>query len=397
MSKNLAYVVFNESIFDNLIKTQVIELLSEVRKKEKKILNKIYLINFLPITKIFKIKEYKKKSKELEKDGIKYIFLPLTLHSRIYFFNILFPFFGFIYGKFLKVILFFLKVDIIHCRSYFATLLGLQAKRNEKLIFDTRSLFIEENISINKIKENSLTHTLWKKKEIKLLEKSSNIIVIDEIFKEKYLEKVNINQDKIKIIPIYVNDNLIFFDQQERDKFRKELNIEDKQVYIYTGSFYGWNDINVYFDYFKKVIKERKDVFFIILTKQVDLVKRKIKEFDFDESLFFYKLVENSEIRKYLSAADYGVILMRKNKDSETRLGVKFLEYMACNLKIITNNNVGLACKIVEENNIGINIENEKIMDIDLEKKINSSKNIFNEKFSAKKVIKKYLQIYEGV
>lgn len=390
MAKKLAYIVFNESIFDNLVKTQVIGLLSGIKEIEEEKLSKIYLINFLPITKFLKINEYKKESRELKKRGINYIFLPLTLHSRFYFFNILLPFFSFIYGKILKIVLFFLKVDILHCRSYFATVLALCAKRNEKVIFDTRSLFIEENISINKLKENSKAHKLWEIYEKELLNKSDVIVVIDEIFQEKYQEKLTINKDKFKIISIFVNDNLIYFDKKERDKLRKELKIEEKEVYIYTGSFYGWNDIDVYFEYFSKVIKGNKNVFFIVLTKQTELVERKIKQYGLDKRIFLYKSVENDKIKDYLSAADYGVILMKKNKDSETRLGVKFLEYISCDLKIITNNNVGLARKITEKNKIGINIDkkNQSVQGKGL------SVEIYKKFYSSKKVLENYLELY---
>ena len=81
---------------------------------------------------------------------------------------------------------------------------------------------------------------------------------------------------------------------------------------------------------------------------------------------------------------------MKENKDSETRLGVKFLEYLACELKVITNSNVGLACKIVEENNLGFNIDK----DFDLFKRNKQSLNIFKKYFSPKNVIEKYIKIY---
>jgi glycosyltransferase involved in cell wall biosynthesis len=385
--KRIAYIVFNESIFDNLIKTQVIELLKEINKKN--IGNKIYLINFLPITKLFQIKRYLKNAKELKKNGIVYIFLPITLHSRLYFFNIFFPLFSFVYGKILSLILKFLNIDIIHCRSYFATLLAVYARKKERIIFDTRSLFIEENISIKKIKENSITHKLWEKFEKILLLKSDKIVVIDEIFIKKYLNKVKIDSKKFEVIPIFVNDDLIYYDENERKEIRKRLKIDKKEVYIYVGSFYGWNNIDEYFNYFKKIIEEKKEVFFIILTKQIDLVEKKIRDYNFDNKIFFYKTVDNSEIRKYLSAADYGVILMGKNKDSDTRLGVKFLEYLACNLKIITNSNVGLAAKITEENKIGINIDNKKYYFLK-----NKSADIYSKFFSKKIIVNKYIEVY---
>ena len=58
--KKIAYLVFNESIFDNLIKTQVINLFKEIIKKNDSI-KSIYLINFLPLTKLFQIDKYLKE------------------------------------------------------------------------------------------------------------------------------------------------------------------------------------------------------------------------------------------------------------------------------------------------------------------------------------------------
>lgn len=396
---NIGYVLFNESVNENLIKSQVINLLKNISNKYKKY--KFFIISFVPFYKIININKLKKLNLELAEFNIKIIYLPITIPSRLFMFTIFFSFFNYIYSAILLLVSYLFDLEILHCRSYFASSMGIKTKKiNSKLkvIFDTRSLFVEENVSAGNIKYKGNVYYKWKKEEIKLLKYSDKIVGIAEPFKEHFIKKIE--EKKIEIIPIFVDSQEIYFDCQARKNIRKELNIENKNVIIYVGSFYGWNDPKLYSLYFKKLISFIEDPYFLILTKDKKEIKRYLDAECIPEKYYCITSCSHDEVTKYLSAADYGIIVMNNYLDSHTRLGVKFIEYLACNLIPITNNNVGAAAKIVRKYNIGyvLNINDLKNTDKSIFSKsilFKDSYSIFNNDFNKELILNKYEKVYK--
>ena len=391
--KKIGYFLFNESLDSGLIKSQVIDFLKNINNDYE-----IYLINFVPFYKALDIYKVKKMNKQLSEYNVKILFLPITIPSRLFVFKRWFKFFSYIYTPFLLILCYFFKFNILHCRSYFSTSIGVNCKKiipELKIIFDTRSLFIEENVSAGNIPYKDKSYYKWKQEEKRLLVESDKVIAINESFKKYYTKYIP--RRKLKIIPILVDEEVVFFDEEKRKKLRDKFNIKNKTVISYVGSFYGWNDPELYADYFKKLSKVIETPFFLIITRDKKEIKKSLKKRGVESQNYYITSCKHKRIRDFLSAADYGIIVMNENLDSNTRLGVKFIEYLATGLTVVTNSNVGAAKNFILNNKCGIILEKEdELKEIN---KIKRSKVLkkYKDNFSKNIILRKYERVYKNV
>ena len=174
-------------------------------------------------------------------------------------------------------------------------------------------------------------------------------------------------------------------------------------VYVYSGSFglYGLNK-----NYLKKLISlislsDSNSRFLFLLSNSEE-------EFNFfirglDRNIFKYFSVEPENLYKYLSAADVGIHALPPQIDSFTRLGTKIVEYWACGLPTLLNDNVGEASHISKKNNFGLVIDSETL---EHNRPINLDFSMFDrsvirkkslELFEKNKVLNSYMRIYKKI
>lgn len=352
----ICYLVYNEELKSGLIKTQVIELLKSIASKSRK--NKIILLSFLSFFDyILNYKYYQNLKAELLMNNIKCILFPIpSMYNRYFILN---PFNILLYSLItiipLALIIKKFKINCIHARSYqsmyFAYIVKKMFLKYIKIIFDMRSIFPEENRSNGRF--NRMTYCMWKYIERKLINNSNIVIGVSYPF-HKYINNIN-SDTKVKIIPCNVQTKIFKFNNITRNKIRKELYLREKDIlFVYSGSLgrkNHWNYLGAYLDFFYAIKQNLPTSKLIILTsskKYILKIKQgKIKDaYTVDASNLYIRA-------KYFSAADYGLQLMTKDFDYGTRLGIKVVEYLACGLPILVNENVGGACYYVRKYNLG--------------------------------------------
>lgn len=349
-------MIYNEKLKSGLIKTQVIELLKSIASKSKK--NKIILLAFLSFFDfVLNYKYYQNLKAELLKNNIKCVllFVP-TIYSRFFILNPLnILLYSIIVPMPLLLIIKKFKINCIHARSYQSMYFAYMVKKlffnHIKLIFDMRSIFPEENKSSGRF--NKITYCMWKHIEHRLIKNSDIVVGVSPPF-YKYISNINSNTEII-IIPCSVQSKIFKFNNFARNRIRKELNLTEKDIlFVYSGSLgrkNHWNYLGNYLDFFYAIRQNLPTSKLIILTSS----KKYISKIQQGELKDVYTInASNTYIRaKYLSAADYGLQLMTKDFDCGTRLGIKVVEYLACGLPILVNENVGGACYYVKKYNLG--------------------------------------------
>ena len=137
--------------------------------------------------------------------------------------------------------------------------------------------------------------------------------------------------------------------------------------------------------------------FFLIITRDKKEIKKSLKKRGVESQNYYITSCKHKRIRDFLSAADYGIIVMNENLDSNTRLGVKFIEYLATGLTVVTNSNVGAAKNFILNNKCGIILEKEdELKEIN---KIKRSKVLkkYKDNFSKNIILRKYERVYKNV
>lgn len=346
-----------EDISTGLFQTQVLDIISEICNNRYDIEYEILVVNrpWFILRHMKKINEI--RSNNIPRISIKYIpLLPPLRHALS----------SKLYSSFVTIwlsIIYFLFVRrdsrILHCRSYWPTQAALIAT-NVPVLFDMRSLWILENISMDLLEPKSKCSEYWYKMELNCL-KGAKISACVSSGMIDYCEKKT-NRKTLRLIPISVKICSFKFSESFREQMRNSLGFVGKTVLVYSGSF-GQANINFFAlrKFFSFLLASDSNVRILFLTgEKEEKIIRMLEDVDnFREK---YALIRPSfnQMGDWLSVGDIGVHALPKQLDFATRLGTKVVEYWANGLPVIVNEYVGAAAQLINENELGF-VLNEEI------------------------------------
>lgn len=353
--KKIRLVIFNEYFWDKgLIYTQNIQPLLNLSKATG---SEFEILSFTPIPSYLMLrKEIASFRDEMITAGVRVRHMPILYYPTRYMLTrwFMLPFFC------LNVMFYVLwlkwkdknKDVVYNVRSYQAALaFYLFYKDKKNLVFDPRTDWIEENINAGNFNERSLTVNLWNKYEKGFISSFKRTIVISDIFRNNLIKKHdNIDGSKISICYNPIDYKL----------FSIKPITHDNVIFLYTGSFGQWNKIETYLDFFDIYHRRNSNSELIICTsssrKKVESVLGEEKYGTIRNLITIYYNVNHEDLPEIYARCDYGLQLMKK-KDS--RVGVKFVEYVAAGLTPIVTDNVQGAAYLIDKFNLGLIIKEE--------------------------------------
>jgi len=334
--KKVVGVVVNEDVDSGLLSTQFIAPLLYLKGKGFK-------VGVLNICKPWK----RPVNKNIDIKNI-----PIAIPAKIFMFNplsfLLVPLSAFFYAL---LLLFFVKKDVTYLvRSYYPSFIFSLVKvfkPNLNFIFDSRSLFIDENVGAGKIKPDSLNYKVWRKIEFYILKQSYKTLVVAS--KQEKIYRSISPATVIDKVPCYTEVDLSV-DFSETDLL-DQFNIPKHKVIIcYFGSIdKGWNNIELY-KKFLTANHENQNLHFVFISQNYRQLQNTI-EFNHWNLTLIPDHVSLADKKKLMTQCDYGLFLMGPNPDWETRLGVKFVDYCASGLPVIISPYVGEAVIYIKNNN----------------------------------------------
>lgn len=346
----LRLVVFNEDYWSKgLIYTQNILPFKKLADKHNK---KLELISFTSLLMYLRNKKKIDTFKgELANDGITVrnfftLYYPtrylLTRWFMLPFFDLnVFAYVKYLQGKDKG------KSVVYNLRSYQASLAFLRFYRDKsKLVFDPRTDWIEENMNAGYFKAESKTVAFWNRIEEKMIGSYKKTIVISDTFRDNLLKKYD------KIDPRKV---VIVYNPIDYSHFSKPHLKHDDAVFLYTGSLGQWNRLENYLEVFVAYNKFDSNCRMVICTNasknkvESILISDEFREVAAKVEVHYNVLF--SELPSYYSMCDYGMQIMSK---VDSRVGVKFIEYIASGITPIVNKNVQGAALLAKKYNIGV-------------------------------------------
>ena len=260
------------------------------------------------------------------------------------------------------------QIDILHGRVHVPTLMGALARkfsrRKPKLVFDIRGFFPEEYTDAGIWPENGWLYRAAKGVEKWLMKEADGFVVLTEKAREiLFPESKTTGFDKlsrpVEVIPCCVD--LKRFDRENQDsriEMRKKLNVEDRFVIVYVGSFGGSYLSEEMMDLFATARERDPRTFALILTQRD---KKKVVEHisakGFGVGDYLVESVSPEEIPGYLNASDSSLSFIKKCYSKQSSSPTKIAEYLACGLPIISNRGVGDVDKLIEDNNVGVMVD----------------------------------------
>jgi len=220
-----------------------------------------------------------------------------------------------------------------------------------RLVFDPRTDMLNELASVGTWEKKSISFDLWKFFEKRIVSKSYKTIFISDPMKDDILQRCDLRCDKNKFI--------VFYNQVDFKHFSKiKKNTNNK--FLYTGSLGNWNNIRHYLIFFKKIKSIMKDsILYLVTDSRPAKYKQTIEDPEFDairDSIIIYNDPMYEQLPSIYSDCNYGLQIMGT---SDSRVGVKFVEYIAAGLIPIVNENVRGAVCFIKNHSIGFVIDNQ--------------------------------------
>lgn len=260
-----------------------------------------------------------------------------------------------------------------HSRGYLPAIILHYLKKflSIKYIFDLRGVYIDELMLLQNMTEKNPKIKLWRHFEKKAIESSELSVVVSKPF-AKYVKDVDPQNE------VFIIKNSIVKDVLEEEVYnairyeiRTKLDIENKKVWIYSGSAYKWQQIPQMISLFKVASENDTDLHFLMICRDnTEQIKHIFTELNIPPEKYNIISVEPESVKKYLIAGDVGILLRERSVINEVSDPLKFVEYLHAGLLVIISRYIGDTEEIVNKNKLGFVLDS--FDETDLRKCINS-------------------------
>ena len=184
-----------------------------------------------------------------------------------------------------------------------------------------------------------------------------------------------VKSDKFFIVNNSIDTNKFRFNQEIRDKYRKELNLENNKVYIQVGEFNEQKNHKFTIELFNELIKTENNAKLLLVGtgEKLEETKKLVDKYQLKNEILF--LGRRDDVNNLLMASD--VYLMPSNFEG---LSVAAIEAQAS----------GIKCLLSDRASKDVNITNECIfLPLEIDKWINACKNEKYDRKDTGEIIKK--------
>lgn len=251
------------------------------------------------------------------------------------------------------------KITILHARANIPIAIGyaLKSFMPIKLLYDRRGIMGEEHLEYSGWKKGGDLYrfALWFEKRV--INKCDSIVVLTN--KANAQIKQNLNSGRnilIKTIPCCMD--LELFNYTDNQNLKKELGLSHKFVLVYSGSLGTYNLLDEMFKFFAEALRLIPNAHFLILTQNKGTVFGLLKKKQYlDENKITITYSAQEKLPLFLSMADAGLIFRRISPAAMCASPIKFGEYLACGLPVISTPKIGDLEDIINSHKIGVVLE----------------------------------------
>lgn len=233
--------------------------------------------------------------------------------------------------------------------------------------FDARGASAEENkylslkkgeFSIRRYKMEGIVHYL----EYRTLISSDKVFVVSQELKRYFQRTYNLVNKKFVDYPCLSDTSRFYYDPGIRDDVRHKLNIgNDIKVFIYSGGIDGWHMFDMLLNFMDYLLEQEENTLFLCLTKDLLQLERLMKSHPETARKSLGISALNSEVFKYLNAADYGILFRANTLTNNVASPTKYAEYILCGLPVLISEDVGDYSQYTIKYNLGIVLKEDEL------------------------------------
>ncbi|MGI6478529.1 MAG: glycosyltransferase [Salinivirgaceae bacterium] len=342
--KRIVYLTY-DGLTDSLGQSQIIPYLKELSKLN----NKITIIsaekNEAFLRKREEIQSY------LEQNNITWIPIKYTKKPPVLStINDIYKF-----AKELKKIYINEGFDIVHCRSYITSIVGLKFKKRYgvKFIFDMRGFWADERIDGNIWSLSNplyrLVYKYFKRREREFLTNADHVVSLTN----NAIETINSSFDikvldtDYSVIPCCADlDHFQKTDKNETDRatWRKKLGIkQDAFVLTYLGSLGTWYLTEEMVKFFKILVTKfcPDSVFLVVTHDNIEIIHKSAIIHQISLDLIKTLHADRSQLPEILSVSDAAVSFIKPSFSKKASSPTKLAELFGLGIPVFSNIGVG--------------------------------------------------------
>jgi glycosyltransferase involved in cell wall biosynthesis len=311
------------------------------------------------------------------------------------------------------------KFDIVHCRSYITSLIGLFLKKHFKIafVFDPRGLYADERIDGGIWNQKYIIYRLiyrfFKRREAAFLKNADYTVCLTEDARTEIQSWKSIRGQPlpIMVIPCCADTDLFDYNRittQEREDVYREMNLSpDDFILSYVGTVGTWYMLDEMLDFFSRMLLQYPSAkFFFITHEDPSFILNKVEQKNIPRSNIRIKKTIHNQVPKYLSISRLSIFFIKPLYSKKASSPVKQGEIMSMGIPVICNSNIGDTGRIIRKFSAGSIVRSftdddydfivsdiPMLLNLSKEKLRNSAIDIF----SLEKGIGQYNMIYMGL
>lgn len=252
-----------------------------------------------------------------------------------------------------------INFDIVHCRSYIASLVGLWMKKKHgtPFIFDMRGFWADERIDGgiwnlgNPLFKSVFNY--FKQKEKQFLQQSDAIVSLTFAAK-KEIEDWGIGHSPISVIPCCVDVELFNPEKinfEHRAKLRRKADLPKDQLIVgYVGSLGTWYLLDEMLAFYKNWLsKHPNSILFFVSTEPKQLIQEAARKQHINLDKIRICPSSRADMPTYISMMDFGLFFIKNSFSKKASSPVKQGELMAMGVPVFCNAGVGDSDLIIEK------------------------------------------------
>lgn len=245
-----------------------------------------------------------------------------------------------------------LMPDVIHAHS--PSLNGVAALRvgkklNIPVVYEIRAFWEDAAVDHGTTTEDSLRYKITRAIETHVVKNAGHVTCICEGLRQDLIKR-GIDGKKVTLIPNAVHPDQFEFDQPGDADLLDKLNLIDKTVLGFIGSFYAYEGLDLVLNALALVKEKIPNIHLLLIGggPQEENLKQQVKDLNLVDTVTFTGRVPHNEVQNYYNLVDILVYARHKMRLTDLVTPLKPLEAMAQG-KIFIASDVGGHKELIED------------------------------------------------